>query len=79
LLDGGAIALQFDRHEALFPASALEDDEVEFYSTKLGPAAAARPRTESEGWEALRAELAALHDPSGEVAEYLQILGTKLA
>ena len=78
LFDGSAIALQFERHEARFPAFASADEEVEFYSTKLGPAAAARRRTESEGrWEALRADLAALHNPSGEVAEYLQILGTK--
>jgi len=78
LFDGSAIALRFERREARFPAFASPDEEVEFYSTKLGPAAAARRRTESEGrWEALRADLAALHNPSGEVAEYLQILGTK--
>jgi SAM-dependent methyltransferase len=72
------IELELTRDRVHFPAFDSADDEVEFYSTKLGPAITARRIAEANGtWQALRDDMASLHDPNGEVAEYLQIVGSK--
>jgi hypothetical protein len=72
------IELELTRDRVHFPAFGSADDEVEFYSTTLGPAITARRIAEANGtWHALRDDMASLHDPNGEVAEYLQIVGAK--
>jgi SAM-dependent methyltransferase len=74
------VELKFQRGEVAFPPFESADEEVEFYSTKLGPVLKLRQLTEAEGrWDALRDDLvadAALHQPQ-EIAEYLLVLGAK--
>jgi SAM-dependent methyltransferase len=76
LFAGTGVELELKRDRVQFAPFESAEDEVEFYTSKLGPAILARRLTEANGtWRSLRDDMAALHDPSGEVAEYLQILG----
>jgi SAM-dependent methyltransferase len=78
LFAGTGIELELKRDRVQFPAFDSAEDEVEFYTTKLGPAAAARRLTEKNGsWPSFHDDMAALHEPDGEVAEYLQVVGQK--
>ena len=78
LFAGTGVELELTRDRVRFAAFESAEDEVEFYTTKLGPAMIARRLTEANGrWPSLREDMAALHDPDGEVAEYLQVVGTK--
>jgi SAM-dependent methyltransferase len=78
LFDGSGITLKFERDQVTFPAFDSAEDEVEFYTGKLGPAMTVRRLTEADGrWPSLHDELVALHQPSGEIADYLRVLGAK--
>jgi SAM-dependent methyltransferase len=80
LFAGTGVELELTRDRVTFPAFESAEDEVEFYTTKLGPALTARRLTEDDGrWQSFHDDMAALHEPGGEVAEYLQVLGTKAA
>jgi hypothetical protein len=77
LFDGTGIVLEFAREEVVFPRFESADEQIEFYSTKLGPLVMLRALTEAEGrWSAVRDDLATLYEPQ-EVAEYLTVTGTK--
>jgi SAM-dependent methyltransferase len=78
LFAGSGIELELKRDGVRFPPFESAEAEVEFYTRKLGPAATARRLTEENGrWPSLRDDMASLHAPGGEVAEYLQVVGTK--
>ena len=78
LFDGSGITLEFEPDQVTFPAFDSAEAEVDFYTAKLGPALMVRRMTEADGrWPSLHDELVALHEPGGEVADYLRVLGTK--
>ena len=59
------------------PAVRSADEQIDFYSTKLGPLVQLRELAEAEGrWAALRDDLTALYEPQ-EIAEYLVVTGKK--
>ncbi len=60
-----------------FPRFESAEEQIEFYSTKLGPLVMLRAITEAEGrWSAVRDDLGSLYEPQ-EIAEYLTVTGTK--
>jgi hypothetical protein len=78
LFDGSGITLEFQRDQVTFPAFDSAEDEVEFYTGKLGPAMTVRRLAEADGrWPSLHDELVALHQPNGEIADYLRVLGSQ--